>query len=303
MINLCIPWICLLLVVLLMLAIWEKWYKLVGICFVILFLANWYWQVFSFGCWRLVRLKNPDCFRVMTWNVCCSDSTATGDVYRLITTIIEEEADVVFLTEYGESIRPELDSMLCRYYPYKGNIANWITWSNFYSRVPVDTCMRIGGEDDGYLFRYDVWIADCSLRLYCLHLQSNNLVNGEMFYPDSIEDKGGIIRYLENYKVASKIRHEQAKLIVSDFSEVPSIVMGDMNDVCGSSCMEVFANAGLREAWREVGFGYGATIHEPLPYRIDHIMCSDGLHLKSIKKVDANGLSDHDALVSDFEIR
>lgn len=48
------------------------------------------------------------------------------------------------------------------------------------------------------------------------------------------------------------------------------------------------------------GLGYGATIHYPLPYRIDHIMYNDRLRLKSIRKIDAKGLSDHDALVAEF---
>ena len=149
--------------------------------------------------------------------------------------------------------------------------------------------------------------------IYCLHLQSNNLVNGDTFYPDSIADRGGIMRYLDNYKAASEIRREQAELIVSDLSSDPSIVMGDMNDVCGSPCMKVFAEAGLRDAWWEGGLGYGATIHSPLPYRIDHVLYGvpsfkgfqvpSGFNLKGIKKVSANGLSDHDALVADFKIK
>ena len=48
--------------------------------------------------------------------------------------------------------------------------------------------------------------------------------------------------------------------------------------------------------------GYGATIQYLLPYRIDHIMYNDKLTLNSIKKIDAKGLSDHDALVAEFRI-
>ncbi len=48
------------------------------------------------------------------------------------------------------------------------------------------------------------------------------------------------------------------------------------------------------------GNGYGATFHHPLPYRIDHIFYNEGLKLKSIRKVDSQGLSDHDALVAEF---
>lgn len=302
MTNLFIPWACVILVGFLLFVVWRKWYKVAFLFFVLLLLVNWHWHVFSFGFGSLHKAKPEGCIRVMTWNVCCSDSTATGDVDGMVATILEQDADMVFLTEYGESFRPEVDSVLCKRYPYKGSIANWITWGNLYSRVPIDTCMRVGSEENGYLFRYDVRMGIAPLHLYCLHLQSNNLVNGDTFYPDSIADRGGIIRYLDNYKVASEIRREQAKVIVRDMTDAPSIVMGDMNDVCGSPCMKVFEDAGLRDAWWDGGFRYGATIHEPLPYRIDHVMCGNGLKLKGIKKVSSKGLSDHDALVADFEL-
>lgn len=81
---------------------------------------------------------------------------------------------------------------------------------------------------------------------------------------------------------------------------VPTIVMGDFNDVPGSPTLNILERAGLKDAWWEGGCGYGATIHHPLPYRIDHILHNDGLKLKSIKKIVTQDLSDHDALVARF---
>lgn len=302
MINLFVPWVLSLLVGCAILYLIKRWWKAgLGIAVFLMFL-NWHWQVFSFGCCSFDKQKNPDCLRVMTWNICCSDSSGTDDVDGLLSAILEQDADVVFLTEYGEQVKPELDFVMCACYPYKGNIANWITWSNFYSRVPIDTCMRVGDEDNGYMFRYDLKATENSVRIYCVHMHSNNLVNGGILYPDSIQDKEGVLQYLRNYETAAEIRRGQAELMVGDFYEVPIIVMGDMNDVAGSPCMTVLEKAGLKDAWWEGGFGYGATIHEPLPYRIDHVMYSNGLKLKGVKKMDNNGLSDHDALVADFEI-
>lgn len=50
------------------------------------------------------------------------------------------------------------------------------------------------------------------------------------------------------------------------------------------------------------GFGYGSTIHHPLSFRIDHILYSDRLRLRSVGRVKARGLSDHDALVASFDL-
>lgn len=298
-----IPWVLLLLVLLVAFCLIRKWWKASVAIVIILLLANWHWSVFSFGFNSLDKQKNHDCLRVMTWNISCADSTGTDDMERLISTILEQDADVLFLTEYSRNAKPEIDSLLSIHYPYKDDYPVWVMWGQVYSRVPIDSCMRIGGEEDGSLFRFDMHIADVKLPIYCLHLHSNNIIDGEQFYPDSIADRGGFERYLENYKVASEIRREQAELIVRDLSDAPCIVMGDMNDVCGSQCMRVFAEAGLHDAWWEGGFGYGATIHEPVPYRIDHVMYGKGLRLKGIKKVSSKGLSDHDALVADFTLR
>ena len=119
---------------------------------------------------------------------------------------------------------------------------------------------------------------------------------------DSIDTANGIKLYLTHYEKKVKEREYDANTIVSQLCNRNTIVMGDLNDVMCSAPMEVFANAGLVDAWWNGGFGYGASFHNPMPYRIDHVMYSDGLKLKGIRKVSANGLSDHDALVADFTL-
>lgn len=79
--------------------------------------------------------------------------------------------------------------------------------------------------------------------------------------------------------------------------------MGDFNDVCSSLTLNILENAGFKDAQWECGFGYGTTNHKPLPYRIAHIMYNVKLKLKSIRKIAAQGLSDHDALVEQFYLK
>ena len=79
------------------------------------------------------------------------------------------------------------------------------------------------------------------------------------------------------------------------------IVMGDMNDFNHSAPMDSLRDAGMKNAWWEVGFGYGATYREGwLRLRIDHIYYNDKLKLKGVKVVETD-LSDHNILVADFE--
>lgn len=175
--------------------------------------------MFAFGFGSLPDEKEEGVLRVMAWNISCADSTGTDDVDRLLSAILEQDADVVFVTEYSRKAKPEIDSVLCIRYPYKDDYPVWVMWGQVYSRVPKDSCMRIGGEEDGSLFRFDVRLSGAKIPIYCLHLQSNNIIDGGMFYPDSIADRGGIMRYLDNYKTASEIRREQAELIVRTFHQ------------------------------------------------------------------------------------
>ena len=64
--------------------------------------------------------------------------------------------------------------------------------------------------------------------------------------------------------------------------------------------MNAFGMMDMKDAWWHGGFGYGATIHKPLPYRIDHILYSTDITLNGIKIMEKNGLSDHDGLIADF---
>lgn len=80
----------------------------------------------------------------------------------------------------------------------------------------------------------------------------------------------------------------------------PILLMGDFNDVGGSKAVRTLECSGFRDAWWKGGLGYGATIHKPLPYRIDHIMYSEQFKLQKIEVVSSEGLSDHDALYAEF---
>ena len=112
-----------------------------------------------------------------------------------------------------------------------------------------------------------------------------------------------MVRYCRNFKGATHLRELEAESIVNDIGGKKKIVvMGDFNDVCGSGVLNIFHTAKLEDAWSNGGFGYGATIHLPLPYRIDHVLYGEDLKLKGIKIIETGQYSDHDALVATFDL-
>ena len=143
-----------------------------------------------------------------------------------------------------------------------------------------------------------------TIDLYGCHFASNNYNEQlERLSTEDIKGQEGLFSYLKNIKASGRRRGVEAETIAYEISKSShnAIVLGDMNDVCGSYAISVLKTAGLKDAWWEGGFGYGATIHKPLPYRIDHIMHTNGLELQSIRVIDSNGVSDHNALYAEYK--
>lgn len=246
--------------------------------------------------------------KVMSFN--CNLSPNRGGYHEqraTITEIIrEQDADVVFLTENFIMREDSLWLDLQELYPYRSR-KNSVVGNRLYSKYPIvyDSLLTENRMAYGITWcRID--LKGKVMNVVGVHLSSNNY-NEEMVYmtPDSVESGSEARTYLKNIMVAGEYRQMQATSIIGmmeDDGKVPTIVMGDFNDVCGSPTLNILEHGGLKDAWWHGGCGYGATIHKPLPYRIDHILYNKGLKLKCIQKVDCRNVSDHDMLVGYFEM-
>lgn len=126
-------------------------------------------------------------------------------------------------------------------------------------------------------------------------------------------DKGaswfdGISLYKRNYDVGKRIRDyeaENARRYVDDALQngKPVVVAGDLNDWCGSDCLNTLMGDDLKDAWWEGGNGFGWTYFGwHLRLRLDHILYSDKLDLVDVKVVDTD-LSDHKPLIARFRVK
>lgn len=305
MLALSIPWLLVLLLLLCILLLIRKSYRFaIGIFAVILFL-NWRHSCFSFD-FFLGHDADGKTLKIMTFNIKGSGLDNKNKIMELTNLIIAEDADVVFLTESSKECEEEIDSILSRAYTYS-QVGRFSSSNRLYSKHELGLMERIMIEDykPTYVFHCALHYGKDSIDLFPCHLMSNNYTSDkERQDADSIRTTDGFFDYIKNLDYASDIRQKQIVSIRDRMDKsVPTIVLGDMNDVCGSAALNKLEDAGLKDAWWEGGFGYGATIHHPLPFRIDHIYYSEGLKLISVKVVDSKGLSDHDALVAEFEIR
>lgn len=299
MFPLFVPWILVALTILAVVCLIKRLYWTAGILALALCLANWHWQVFAFGCNGLDEVKGEGTIRVMTWNVDSTNPDFPNYADSLAKVILESDVDILFLTEYGKEDKGLVDSLLMKRFPYRLRFVE--KQSAFYCSTPVDTIYSIQTSmvKSSLLFCCRLKMDDSLWTVIGCHLASNN----HTINADSVQDRETLGIYLNNYSKQTKVHLKEFMEMARHFTDERCIVMGDMNDVAGSPVLTAFGMMDMNDAWWQGGLGYGATIHQPLPYRIDHILYSTDITLNGIKIMEKNGLSDHDGLIADFSYK
>ncbi|MCQ2115919.1 MAG: endonuclease/exonuclease/phosphatase family protein [Bacteroidales bacterium] len=240
-------------------------------------------------------------YKVLTLNVHSGSPDFNADSTAAF--ILAEDPDLICLSEHIYSRSWNLHAKLRS----AGYHCDW-NWNEmgYYSKYPISPVREIRRRPD---FRDETYICRVavdgdSLDLCFCHLATNNrkAETFQTFQLDSIHTWKGLFSYISNIPAASRQRGEQASCLCGQTADIPTIVLGDMNDIYGSAALKAFRQNGLRDTWWRRGFGYGATIRHPLPYRIDHILCNDAVQPRTVRRVKTGSLSDHDALVMTFDL-
>ncbi len=242
--------------------------------------------------------------RVLTWNVHRSAIVDEEQQVEMAMVILAQEADVVQLNEFTLDSCWVLDSLLRQRYPYiEASNANLSSGDIIYSRKELfHSGQREVTDKSKPLPNYAMTFlcGKDSVYLVGVHLMGNN---------DSITTRqiaSERDEYYRHFYQLYKERREDRKISAHHLKqwvmECPHamIIMGDMNDFSVSAPLDSLRDAGMKNAWWEGGFGYGATFKQGwMRLRIDHIYYNDRLELKNIKVVETD-LSDHNMLVADF---
>lgn len=299
MLILVFPWLLVALVLLVVFLLLKKKWVLATFVVLAIFVINEWSDCFCFG----HKTDFTGDIKVLSFNVNGEDKYNEGKLNEILSLIEEEKPGILFLTENFNPLGDSLHARLRSIYPYdmRGMPHNII-----YSRYEIKEKKYSERINDGssFIVRCVISIKNQDVVVVGCHLSSNNYSSTlDYLTPGDINSFTELHTYLTNTSRAYQLRALEADTIVGSISENDCvIVMGDMNDICGSACMQKFNDAGLRDAWSEGGFGYGATIHHPLPYRIDHILYNGRLKLKGIKKINTSHISDHDASFAVFDL-
>ena len=238
--------------------------------------------------------------KVMSWNI-----QGTGDpgTARAVADMVERlDPDVFCAVEVWHRTSKVLDSLLRNHCGYiLAGAAGEIVC---YSKLHLGEVLPVENAGGGLRLGFSVDGGD-TLNMTVCHLASNNYdaETARIAPIDSVSTSSELQAYLRNITAAGQQRESQAESLCEGAGlSHPTIILGDMNDLWSSAALRVFDRKGFRDAWWDGGFGYGSTIHHPLSFRIDHILYSDRLRLRSVGRVKACGLSDHDALVASFDL-
>lgn len=305
MIHLTVPYLLLFVLITTLVCIFRKKYVASVFILILAIVCNFSYKVFSIN----IMQPNEDVervIRVMSFNTNGSGERTVKSIKNIANFVLDQSPDVLFIAEDFDAISNSLDSFLVSRYPYSNyQKKNAYGGHYFYSKYPLGTVEHIEIESNRFSYCYHCKMAygNDSINLFGVHMASNNYKGTEAsIRPEDIDGIKNFSNYLDNIEAASLQRCEEVTKVrdMSIKTGGPTIIMGDFNDVSGSRPLNILEDAGFKDAWWEGGFGYGATIHHPLPFRIDHIMYNDGVKLVDVKKIDANGLSDHDAMVATF---
>lgn len=304
MIPLFIPWLLLILLFILIVFIALRKWKIALLLLIIVIALNWWSECFPIH--FCSDSKEEGVLKVMSFNVNATKGDISKRAPQLAKIILEYNPDVLFLSELSDKNKTTFDSLLNDALPYSAHTRSY--WNCFYSKYPIEGWKRLDNKDNiEHLGVYlcSIFYANDSISFYGCHYASNNYTSDKKYVtPDSISNRHDLITYLTDVEAAYNTRSKESIAVSEIIKDVkyPIILMGDLNDVCGSLAVRILENSGLKDAWWSGGLGYGATIHKPLPFRIDHIMFSDYLELRHIEVIDSKGFSDHDALYAEFAL-
>lgn len=295
------PWLLFILAITsVILLLRKQWKKFVFLAAVII-VSNWWFECIPFRIWTSSGGINEKSIRIISFNIDGSNGDALEKALNVRDYLRQYPHDIAFIAEFNEQFPQSLDSLLKQEYSFT-TYPDSLFFQYFFGHTPFFNSHRLKNEIGEWVGVYacSTIIRGDTLDLYGCHWASNNY--NELNEREEIEFFSGF-KNIKNIHAASFTRKKEAEAIVKEMSKSShlAIVLGDMNDVGGSPAIKTLEAAGLKDAWWEKGVGCGATIHHPLPYRIDHIVFDPRIELKAIKVLDSKGVSDHDALYAAFE--
>lgn len=287
----------------------------------LLVLINSYSKCYAYkGLFGTKSESNVQCVSLVSYNVnlAYNDLSTPEKADEIANYLLEKDVDIVLLQEYNPQIFPVLQQKLEGKYQYGSPYQLADRYKAVFSKYPISDYIQlkeyktkgdgvIGDEDRRYLPICGMTVAVNGnlLNMINCHLHSNN------FSPALRQLRHNEISLLLFIKKifcsllqGIEERKKQVKTLRNHLSgcRQPIIICGDMNDVSGSSVLDILTGKDLYDAWWMQGIGIGYTLcKQVMRWRLDHILFSKGIKIDSIS-VEKKDMSDHRPLLCKFQL-
>jgi endonuclease/exonuclease/phosphatase family metal-dependent hydrolase len=267
--------------------------------------------------------RPANAIRLMTYNVhgfCGISQKKCIPIQQEVINILKKNSpDIVNLEEFSVNVNTRkaiYDSLTGTLHLRYNNVKqyDYTPWDStgiaIFSKYPIVNRGCIYSVNTGLPEQQSIY-ADVKfntqiVRVYCVHLESVHLGDGEhQFMSDFIHH--GKINYHETRVILSKLkasfikRSYQAETICTNTKNCPYpfIVAGDFNDTPNSFTVTQIKK-GLTNAFEEKGSGFGTTYFGDIPhFQIDYIFASK--HFKIVdQSIIQKKISDHYPVLSDL---
>ena len=257
---------------------------------------------------------NVRLFDLYNW----SDNKKTRD--NMFNFLVEQNADLLCFQEFYHdetNYFSTLDTIIKFQNAKHVHTAYTFTVQNKYhfgiatfSKYPIVKRGKIEFQGTNNICIYtDIKVNEDTIRIYNNHLESIHLQHENYNFIDSITYKSeeerikGVKDILFRLKKAYYKRSGQVDIISKHIQKSPYevIVCGDFNDTPVSYAYGKMS-MGLKDAFRESGFGLGLTYNRKFFFlRIDYILHSNKIETRNFKTI-RNKYSDHFPVVGVFDI-
>lgn len=281
---------------------------------------------------------NDSTFSIMTFNLDAGDSLhfLSDKQERLIALIEKEKPSILCLQELSfdnhDKLKPFLEKTYgkCDSLSYADGKWRFLFYSRFsirnFKRLSCDEDMNTTGFDGKLISEYEMRkkqmpimsaefevVSGRWITLYSGYMRSSAYSTARRSMEKDVSWIEGIPLYYRNYRNGKRIRDYEARCVRSYIEQTmsegnPVIVAGDLNDWCGSDCLDMLMygdddGCELTDAWNEKGRGWGFTYSGwHMRLTLDHILYSKDFELLDVKVVDTD-ISDHRPLMGLFRLK
>lgn len=273
------------------LCVYKRLYKTSYCLLIVIITINIYSQSFAVNFFRK-QSPNVKTISLISYNVNGWGNWKKGwsDKDSLLAWISSQQADVLAIQEYMFWEAGDFGEKLMKLYPYTNAklVSSTYVEPMAFSKYPILSCRRISE----YSNIMDILVEHDTLHICNCYLPSNNYTRSK-----------GINECVKSLKTGYDNRAVQVDMLYEHIQPHKTIVLGDLNDVSGSYVMSKIRRKGFEDTWWNGGNGFGFTFSNfPLYVRLDHILYSKDLFLKSVS-VPHLTFSDHFPVVAEIGLR